>query len=106
MLHRRPLSQRKTLGKALHEQVGLRQYLTTEPVESGKRMLPRAEVLNTDPVSLLQQRKVDSARRTEMKAGAAPLLAHRQEKKQQKLEKRLHLLELRQRKAPDRECSL
>ena len=58
-------------------------------------MLPRVAVLNTDPVSLLQQRKADSARRTEMKAGAAPLPEHRQEKKQQRLEKRLRLLELR-----------
>ena len=69
-------------------------------------MLPRVAVLNPDPVSLLQQRKADSARRTEMKAGAAVLLVHRQEEKQQKLEKRLYLLGLRQRKAPDRECSL
>ena len=94
-LHRWLLSQRKTLGKALHQQVGLRQYLTTEPVESGKRMLPRVAVLNADPVSLPQQRMADSARKTEMKTGAAPLPVLRQEEKQEQLEKRLPLLDLR-----------
>ena len=68
-------------------------------------MLPRVAVLNPDPVSLLQQRKADSARTTEMKAGAADLLVHQQEEKQQRLEKRLCLRGLRQRKAADRECS-
>ena len=68
-------------------------------------MLPRVAVLNPDPVSLLQQREADSARTTEMKAGAEDLLVHRQEEKQQRLEKRLRLLGLRQRKAADRECS-
>ena len=68
-------------------------------------MLPRVAVLTPDPVSLLQQRKADSARTTEMKAGGAVLLVQQQEEKQQRLEKRLRLLRLRQRKAPDRECS-
>ena len=68
-------------------------------------MLPRVAVLKPDPVSLLQERKADSARTTETKTDAVVRLNLQQKEKQQSLETYLRLLGLRQWTAPDRGCS-